>query len=266
MAHVFWCGDDESYQAVVKAEVATNKLLARIAADNSEMPDLPPVWSKEGDTATIKVFGSLMQGNAGWMRYYGVTGYTDILDAFINAIADESVKKIVMLVESPGGATNGLQELADQIAKLSRFKPVFAHTENQACSAGYWLMCSANTLSANPMAQVGSIGCISTLKTYVRGYEENGIDTYVSRSGQYKGLGRSDEAISDLAKSELDARVKIVADMFAAYVGKRRGRTAAEVDAEMGQGRVFLGKEALAVGLVDKVATYEQTLRAVEKS
>lgn len=267
MEHVFWCGSHESYQAVLTAKASVSKLLARVAADDGEMPDLPPIWSKEGDIATIKIFGSLVQGRATWMRYYGVTGYDDILEAFLSAVADENVKKILMLVESPGGATNGLQELADNIVKLGKFKPIFAHTENYAFSAGYWLMCSADVLTANPMAQAGSVGCISTLRTYVRNAEEYGIDTYVSRSGPYKGLGRSDEPISELAKSELDAKVKIVADMFAAYVGKRRGgKTVAQVDAEMGQGRVFLGKEAVAVGLVDKVATYDQALRAVEKS
>lgn len=262
MAHEFWYGDAESHQVVLNAQASVRAMAQKISADGGELPTLPPVWNKDGDIAVVNVFGSLVTGTAGFWRLFGVTGYQDIRDAVIEAIADESVSKILLQVESPGGATNGVQELADIIAKLGAIKPIYGHSEQIAASAGYWILISAGTATANRTAQVGSIGCIATLSTYVRAYEEMGKDVKVVRSDEYKGLGNPNEPISALAEADLQSKVNDLADMFKAWVTKRREITA---DA-MGQGRVFLGQRALSAGLIDKVANYDQVIRMIEKS
>jgi signal peptide peptidase SppA len=240
--------------------------MAQISADDGNLPDLPPLWAREGDIAVVNVFGSLVPGTAGYWRLYGVTGYSDITDAVIEAVSDDTIKAVALRVESPGGSTTNLAETADLLVKLGKIKPLYAHSETCMASAGYWIASAASTVSLNPSAQAGSIGCVAILTSFARAYTEMGIDREVVRSGQYKALGSSVELISQLAKDELQSKVDDLAAMFDAYVGKRRGRTASQVNTDMGQGRMFLGKRALDAGLVDKLMTYDQIMRFIEKS
>lgn len=265
MAHEFWYGDAESHQAVLNAKAEVRNLMMA-TSDARDLPELPAMWSREGSVATVKVHGSLINGTAGFMRLWGVTGYDDVRNAAIDAVSDPETKKVLLHVESPGGATNGLSEAADVLTKLGKIKPIHAHSEEIAASAGYWLMCAANTLSANQTAQVGSIGCIATMTSTVRAYEEMGIDKKIVRSGEYKGLGNPAEPISALAEADLQSKVNDLAAMFEAWVAKRRDVSAATVKNDMGQGRVFLGRRALEANLVDKILTYDQVLRMIEKS
>jgi signal peptide peptidase SppA len=265
MAHEFWYGDTESHQAVLQARAEVRNLMMA-TADARDLPELPPMWSREKDVATVRVHGSLITGTAGFMRLWGVTGYDDVVNAAIEATADSETKKVLLHVESPGGATNGLSEVGEILTKLGKVKPIHAHTEQIAASAGYWIMCSAGSLSANQTAQVGSIGCIATMTSTIRAYEEMGIDKKVVRSGEYKGLGNPAEPISALAEADLQSKVNDLAAMFESWVAKRRDVSAATVKNDMGQGRVFLGRRALEANLVDKILTYDQVLRMIEKS
>lgn len=265
MANEFWYGDMDSYRAVLEAKSQVRAMMMSMG-DDDELPNLPPMWRREGDIAVVQAHGSLVYGTAGYARLWGVTGYDDITSALIEAAASPEVKKTLLHVESPGGATNGLAEVGEIITKLSKVKPIFTHTEQMACSAGYWLLCSADTVSANQTAQVGSIGCISTLRSMVKMYDEIGITHEIIRSGDYKGLGDPREEISELAKAELQSKVNDLAAMFETWVAKRRSASLVTVKDEMGQGRVFLGRRALTAGLVDKILTYDQVLRMIEKS
>lgn len=264
----FWCGSEESYEVVLRAQASVQVMLKTLADSGDDPPGMPPTWSKEGSLAIIPVVGSLIQGKAGWMAYFGAVGYDDIVNALTAAVADPDVKSILLTVKSGGGAANGAQDTADYIRTVSGVKPVSAHMQVGA-SAAYWIASAATPgrLSLDPMGITGSIGAVQIHTSYARALAADGIDKTVVRSGEFKMLGNPIEPLSEAGKAEMQSQVNDVSGMFESHVGKMRGGiSAADVREQMGKGKTFLGKRALAAGLVDKVLSYDQAVASAKKN
>lgn len=261
----FWFGSQESYDVVLRAQASVQLMAKSLSDTGSGMPDLPPTMVKDGSLAIIPVVGSLIEGSAGFLRFFGVTGYADIEDGMTLAALDPDVKSMLLQVESPGGSVNGVQAASDYIASIKRAKPVSAHIGRVGASAGYWIGCAADSISLDPMGITGSIGCIQTHTSYSKMLAAEGIDKTIIRSGQYKMLGNPIEPLSDLGRSEMQSQVDDLAAMFEAHVAKMRGVPVDQVRSEMGQGRTFLGKRALTAGLVDRISSFEAAVAAAKK-
>lgn len=261
----FWFGSQESYEVVLKAQASVQLMAKSLSDSGAGMPELPPTLIKDGSLAIIPVTGSLIYGSAGFLRFFGVTGYADIEDGMTLAALDPDIKSILLQVESPGGSVNGVQAASDYIASIKRAKPVSAHIGTVGASAGYWIGCAADNISLDPMGITGSIGCIQIHTSYSKMLAAEGIDKTVVRSGQYKMLGNPVEPLSDLGRAEMQSQVDDLAAMFESHVAKMRGVPVDQVRSEMGQGRTFLGKRALTVGLVDKISSFEAAVAAAKK-
>lgn len=262
---IIWCGSEESYEVVLQAQISAQEMARGILAAGGEGPDMPRGWEKQGNLAIVPISGSLIMGNAGWLSFFGVSGYDDITSALTQAMLDEDVKSILLDVNSPGGTANGAQPLADYISQLKGVKPISAHIDNMGASAAYWAASAADNLSIDPMGVAGSIGAVVIHTSQARKLAEDGVDKTVIRSGQYKMLGNPYEPLSDAAKQEMQAQVNDVNAQFETHVGKMRGVAREDVGERMGQGRTFLGKRAVAAGLVDKVQTRDQAIAAAKK-
>lgn len=265
MNYILWCGSEESYEVVTRAQASVQTLAKTILAGDIGQPDMPKAWDKQGDLAIVPISGSLIMGHAGWMSFFGVTGYSDIESALTQAAMDPEVKSILLDVGSGGGAAAGAQPLADYISQISKVKPITAHIDTVGASAAYWSASAADGITISPMAITGSIGAVQIHTSYARQLAANGIDKTVIRSGEFKMLGNPYEALSDVAKAEMQAQVDDVNAMFEAHVAKMRGTDAADVRERMGKGRTFLGKRAVSAGLVDKVQTRDQAVAAAKK-
>ncbi len=254
----FWAGSQESFDAVVKAK---ESLATFAAASGGNMPDTPPTWEKQGSLAIVPVQGSLIDGYAGWLSMFGITGYGEITDALLAAAADNDVTAILLDVRSGGGAVSGVQAVADLVDKLGNFKPVMAHVTNAGASAAYWVMAPASSISLDNSSLVGSIGVMQIHTSYSRQLETDGVDKTIVRSGEYKALGTPFEPLSGPAKAEMQGQVDDLAGIFKAHVAKHRNISAADT----GDGRVYLGKRAITAGLADKVQTRDQAIASAKK-
>ena len=265
MIPLFWAGSEESYEVVLRAQASVKALAADVLARGGDMPDLPDTWEKQGNLAIVPISGSLIMGQAGWMRLFGATGYDDIESALTAAAMDPDIKSILLDVRSGGGAAAGAPPLADPIGQLKAIKPISAHITTTGASAAYWAASAADNLSIDPMAVSGSIGAVVIHTSIARMLANDGVDKTVIRSGEFKMLGNPYEPLSDAAKAEMQSQVNDVNAMFEAHVAKMRGVSAEDVRANMGQGRTFLGKRAVSAGLVDKVQTRDQAVAAAKK-
>lgn len=262
---IIWCGSEESYDIVVQAQLSVQALAKEMLASGGDMPDLPQAWEKQGNLAIVPISGSLIMGQAGWMSYFGVTGYDDIESALTAAAMDEDVKSILLRVKSGGGAAAGAQPLADYIGQIKGVKPVSAHIDTTGASAAYWAASAADSISIDPMGIAGSIGAVLIHTSTARMDSERGVDRTVIRSGEYKMLGNPHEPLSDVAKAQMKSQVDDVNSMFEAHVAKMRSTSTDDVHERMGQGKTFLGKRAVSAGLVDKVQTLDQAVAAAKK-
>ena len=257
----FWMGTEDSFQAYEKAvPLAEAKHAEYLASsDGADTPDFPPLYERVGDVGVIKISGSLIPGEAGFMRYFGITGYGDIKAAVLEGIADKGAKSLMVYSDSGGGSVAGVEDAEAFIRSASMVKPMNAFSEFSA-SAAYWLTSAAGHITAASTSINGSLGVIRVVTEYSKAFEKEGITKTVMRAGRYKALGNPYEPLSEDGKAEIQAKLDDLYQLFMGTVARNRGTTAIIADQVMGQGREFLGKRGLDAGLVDAIGDLEDAL------
>lgn len=257
-----WLGTEDSYRQAISG---TQKLEAYQAqhgikaefVDDEEEENLKDYLQVVDGVAILNISGSLVNETLGWRgKYYGMTGYGDIQRAAVAAVKNPEVSSILLNIKSGGGDVAGVQETADLLANIDKIKPVTTYTSSYMGSAALWLGMSGREVFASETAIVGSIGTLIVMTSRHRMLQENGIDAVVVRSGKYKALGHPAEPMSDEAVAQAQEKADYLADIFLTYVAGRRKVTKAAADSKFGQGREFIGTQAAAVGLIDKVVSY----------
>lgn len=161
----------------------------------------------------------------------------------------DTVRGIILDVDSPGGLLDGIPELARVVAEASRTKPIFAWANGTMASAAYWAASGASAIYARPSAEVGSIGVYLAMYDLSRMYEAAGVKVDVFASGPYKGIGIEGTSLTDDQKKYLQESVNRIFRMFAEHVRRERS-----VSDDVMQGKIYLGEDAIANSLADETA------------
>ena len=261
MNSIFWLGTEQAFEAYTKAtplaEAKRKEWEAK--AEGDDEPDFPPLYSLVGDTGVIRIEGSLIPGEAGFYRYFGVTGYEDIKAAVLQGLADKGAKRLLIYSNSGGGSVAGVEDAGDFIAQVATLKPMSAYSEFSA-SAAYWLTSAAGHITTSNTSVNGSIGVIRVVTEYSKRLEKDGVTATVMRAGRYKALANPYEPLSEDGKAEIQAKLDDLYQIFVDMVAKNRGTTPVIADQVMGQGREFLGKRGLEVGLVDAIGDFNSAI------
>jgi signal peptide peptidase SppA len=205
---------------------------------------LPEAY-RVGDIAVIEVFGVIC---AGLPKIYKAFGYCDpneIAEQLRIAIADAGVREIVMHINSPGGTVAGVMELAALVA-LSN-KRIYIFTDDQLCSAAYWIGAGAYSITATPSADVGSISAYCAVMDWSKMFELCGVSIFVAKSGKYKAMGLRGTSLTDDQKALLQSDIEEISSVFKGDVTRTRKR----VTGETMEGQSFYGYRAAELGLVD---------------
>lgn len=179
--------------------------------------------------------------------------------ALRNAREDPSVKSVMLCIESPGGATMGTPEAAEEVAATARVKPVTAFFEDIGASAAYWVGSQGSRVVANASAIVGSIGTYLAIDDLSAAFTEEGIKTHLFTTGPHKGAGYVGTELSKAQIAEFQSLVERMNAPFVAAVQAARDLDDEQL-AAVTDGRVWRGDEAVAVGLIDAVMTYDEAL------
>lgn len=216
--------------------------------------------ARAGTVAVVPVLGPISKRDSMFSMMLGGTSTSRLSAQLRQLAADDSIATILLDVDSPGGTISGLPELAADIRRVREQKPVVAISNDLAASAAYWIASQADTIIATPESLTGSIG-VFTQHTDCSGYnEQNGMKVTYIYAGQYKVEGNPDEPLSDDAKAYIQSLIDSAYGMFVGDVAQGRGITTAKVKADFGEGRVLTAKDARAVGMVDRIATYNDTI------
>lgn len=202
-------------------------------------------------------FLSLLFGGGGGLESFRAT--------LREALADDDIAAILLDIDSPGGAAALIPELAQEILAARAVKPVVAVANTLAASAAYWIASAATEIVVTPSGRVGSIGVYSAHSDISAAQEKMGVKTTLVSAGEYKVEKNPYEPLSDDARAEMQREIDAVYEMFLSAVAKGRDVSVKDVREKYGQGRVLLAKDALAVGMVDRIATFDQTLARLEK-
>lgn len=172
------------------------------------------------------------------------------------ALNDSAVNKIVLDVDSPGGSVDGIAELSDTIFAARDKKPIVAYANGMMASAAYWIGSSAEKIYASKSAEVGSIGVYSVVNDWSVWNHNQGIKTEVIRAGKHKAAGHPDKPFTQEDRELVQEEVNSYYDLFTDAV-KRNRNLSDEDTAKIATGKVFIGKKALDVGLVDEIADFD---------
>jgi signal peptide peptidase SppA len=155
----------------------------------------------------------------------------------------------------------GTEELSNEIRSLrGGEKPIIAHVNSLAASAAYWIAASADEIVVTPSGRAGSIGVYTAHDDISVALEKRGIKrTYIS-AGKHKVEGNETEPIGKDTLAHIQDGVNRSYSRFVAAVAEGRGTTVGKVEDGYGQGRTFFAEALMDRGMVDRIATLEQTL------
>lgn len=219
-----------------------------------------PQQRAAGSVAVLPIFGTISQRVSLMSEMSGGTSTEQFGKAFRSLMADASVGAIVLDVDSPGGGVFGVAELAESIFKARGQKPIVAVANSMAASAAYWLASAADELVVTPGGQVGSIGVFAAHDDISRANDAMGVTTTLISAGTYKTEGNPYEPLTDEARAAIQAQVDEYYGMFTAAVAKHRGASVKDVRGGFGEGRTVGAKEAVKLGMADRVATLDETI------
>lgn len=262
--NTLWLGTYESYSSYMAAKNATPPEGWKAEFDAGDNDASSPLLQVHGSVGVVKVAGSLVQGRAGWMRYFGQTGYDDIRHALVVALQNPSVGSILLDVSSNGGHVAGVHELAQVIKRIDKVKPVISYTGSDMKSAALWLGSSARQIFVSPTAEYGSIGILQLHAERSKALEEEGIKVTVIRAGAKKAMATPYEPLSKEAREDMEAKAAELYDVFLGHICDCRNVSISTGDAKFGQGVTFIGKSGVPTGLVDKVGGFEEAYARAE--
>ncbi|MDF1557308.1 MAG: signal peptide peptidase SppA [ANME-2 cluster archaeon] len=199
--------------------------------------------------SVIYVQGVMVTGNIP-----GGLGYAtseEISKSIQDAADNGDVKAIVLRINSPGGSPAAAQEIVTEIKKAQEKKPVVVSMGDVAASAAYYISAPTDRIIANPDTLTGSIGVIWVFQNNSAFYEEEGIEFYVAKSGEFKDMGANWRGLSDNEKQYSEEVVLEVFQRFVDEVARGRNMSSGEVK-DLADGRVYTGSRAMELGLVDE--------------
>jgi signal peptide peptidase SppA len=236
--------------------------LAEIRASNqaTELRAKAASSAGGGTVAVIPIYGLIMHRPAMDLSGPGGTSCTVLSRRIREAANDPNISAIVMDVDSPGGDTDGVDELATEIYNARKQKKITAVSNCLNASAAYYLSCQASEVVVSPSSMTGSIGVYCVHEDDSEMLTKLGVKLSLIKFGDNKAEGNPYEPLTASAREHLQEMVDTFGGMFEKAVARGRGVSRDEVHSKFGQGRVFDAKTAVRIGMADRVGTLDEVL------
>ena len=210
--------------------------------------------------AVLPVFGIIAPRVASLDISETGTGIDALTSQFRAAMANPNIKAIVMDFDSPGGSVYGVDELAAEIFAARDQKKIVAQVDPFCASAAYYLASQCSEIAMTPSGEVGSIGVRVMHQDISKALDMKGIKLTNIFAGKYKTEGNPAEPLSEDGMAYWQQRVDDYYGMFVSAVARGRDVKATEVKNGFGEGRMVGATQAKRLGMIDRVATLDETL------
>lgn len=247
---------------LARLETATPEAIAAAVAAYGQRPAGPDMV---GDVAVISCCGPIAYKPSWFSMYFGGTSISEMQQQFRMALADPAVRVIAFRWDSPGGSCEFVPEFADEMFGARGQKPIVSCADTLIASAAYWLASQADTIYGSVSAMLGAIGVFCEHVDVSGAMEKDGVKVTQIAYGDHKLDGSPYVPLSDAARALYQQYVDEIGWEFDAAVARGRGVTKAVVKDTFGQGQVFRGKQAIALGLADKQGTFGQVIGKLTK-
>ena len=210
--------------------------------------------------AVVYASGVIASGEGGFdVTGSQVVGSETLIDAIRSARDDESVRAIVMRIDSPGGAALASDAIWRELMLARGEKPIIASMSDLGASGGYYIAMPAHAIVAQPATLTGSIGVVMGKITFGGTYEKLGINIEAVSNGRYAEIYSPVRPFSDEERAKVEELMLAFYDGFVEKVAQAR-QTSPERVNEVAQGRVWTGRQAKEVGLVDDLGGLDRAL------
>jgi protease-4 len=220
-----------------------------------------PAASNKSAIALIHAEGEIVDGEAedGLLGGGGNVGSENIRKAFRMASRDDSVKAIVLRIDSPGGSALASEVMWQAVHAAAQDKPVIISVGSMAASGGYYLASAGDYIFADPSAIVGSIGVVGG-KFVIGGiFEKLGITTQAITRGANANINSMTEPWTDRQRRLMTNMMKSTYEQFTQRVMTNRNGKIKDID-QVARGRIFLAGQAKDLGMVDEIGGLTEAL------
>lgn len=206
-------------------------------------------WLRGDGIAIVYIDGTIVDGLDTGIEVGGAS----VADKLSRVRYDESIKGVVVRVNSPGGSALASDVIWREMELLRREKPVVVSMGSYAASGGYWVSCPADLILADRATLTGSIGVFGLLPNAGKALKDKlGITTDVAKTNRHADMGSLFRPLDAAERDYLQNSVEKTYKTFIKHVSAGRNLTEGRVD-EIGGGRVWSGVDALETGLVDGI-------------
>lgn len=228
----------------------------------------PVIEGKAGAVHVLGLHGTIMPRATMLTDMSGATAMSRFQADFRAAASDPDAAAIVIEVDSPGGKVDQVPETAAMIHAARRAdRPIIAVANTLAASAAYWLAAACDEIVVTPSGMVGSIGVYLMHDDMSEALAAAGVSRTFIHEGPRKIEGNPFAPLDDTARAALQAEVRYSYDMFTGDVAKFRGVPVSVVradpestDRHFGGGRVYHARDAVRLGMADRIATFQDTV------
>lgn len=217
---------------------------------------------KKGDEIAIYyAVGDIVDGVVAMPSRESVIDAQKVCADLQDLAKDKDVKAVVLRVNSPGGSAYASEQIWHQVMELKKVKPVVVSMGSYAASGGYYISCPANWIVAEPNTLTGSIGIFGMFPD-VSGLlrEKLGLKFDEVKTNKYALFGTRSRPFTADELSHLESYIDRGYKLFRQRVADGRRLKVEQVE-QVAQGHVWLGQDALRVGLVDQLGGVEVALR-----
>lgn len=244
------------YEEIIKNKlnVGKDEKLNKVSIRNYAFSQVD-TKTNDNKIAVLYASGTIYNGNK----------YSDIhseryIQYIKNLAQDDNIKAVVLRVNSPGGSANASDEILYELQQLKQKKPLIISFGDYAASGGYYISMAGDRIFAQNNTITGSIGVFGVIPDAKNLANRNGIYSDVVSTNANSNMISPFSGLSSGTLAIAQRSVVNTYNRFVHFVSKNRNKTAEEVDA-VGSGRVWSGKRAKEIGLVDEIGSLNDAVK-----
>jgi protease-4 len=210
-------------------------------------------------------FGSAGAGKIGVIEIEGaITDMKEAMEDVVKFKEDDSIKGVILRINSPGGAVGPTQEIYSEIKKLKQVKKVYVSMGSVCASGGYYLAVTGDKVYASPSTITGSIGVIMQQTVVEDLMKKIGVEANAIKSGALKDTGTPFRKMRDDERKYLQTVIDSIYEQFVNDVAEGRKMPIDRVK-QLADGRIYTGLQAKETGLIDDIGTFYDVVDEMQK-
>jgi len=217
-----------------------------------------PLAMRVGSVGVLSLSGPIFPKANMMTEMSGATSLQQFRNEFNGLLHDDAVKSILLDIDSPGGLSDMVDEMATEIHEANSIKPIISVANTAANSAAYYLASQASKMYVTPSGQIGSIGTFMVHTDESQAREQKGVKQTIIKAGRFKAIPF--EPLTPESEDHLQSLVDQTNDKFVSAVARGRGVDDQYVRENFGEGGIVSPDHALEVGMIDGIYTFDEVL------